>query len=124
MTDRFLVRYCFWIAFITLALSLPAMGRQRVVFVGASITAGHGTPNPAVCSYPAQTGQLLGSGYEVVNLGVGGTTMLTKGDYPYIYKGRMNEALASNPDIVIIDLGGNDSKAVNRQHLNEFEDDA
>ena len=96
----------------------------RVVCVGASITEGATTANPVTDSYPAQLGRLLGDGYEVFNYGVGGTTMLKNGNHPYWTKGRLQEALASAPDILFIDLGGNDSKAMNRPYMHEFVQDA
>lgn len=53
---------------------------------------------------------MLGKDYVVNNYGVGGCTMLRKGDCPYWEKQAYKDALASDPDIVFIDLGGNDSK--------------
>ncbi len=96
----------------------------RVTCVGASITEGATTANPPADSYPGQLGRLLGDGYRVTNLGVGGCTMLRKGDCPYWEKDAYRRALASEPDIVFIDLGGNDSKAVNRIYMDEFVKDA
>lgn len=106
---------------------LIAKGRKnavRVTCVGASITEGATTANPATDSYPTQLGRLLGDRYTVSNFGVGGCTMLKKGDCPYWEKDAYQKALASEPDIVFIDLGGNDSKAVNRVHMDEFVKDA
>lgn len=67
---------------------------------------------------------MLGKDYVVNNYGVGGCTMLRKGDCPYWEKQAYKDALASDPDIVFIDLGGNDSKAVNRIYMDEFVKDA
>lgn len=96
----------------------------RITCVGASITEGAVTTNPVTDSYPAQLGRLLGKGYKVMNFGVGGSTMLKRGDYPYWEREAYPKALASNPDIVFIDLGGNDSKAINRKFMDEFVKDA
>ena len=105
----------------TLALSAPG----RVTFVGASITEGAGTARPAVESYPAQAQALLGNDWHIENYGVSSCTMLRHGDFPYWTKGRLGEALASRPDIVFIDLGGNDSKPHNAAYIDkEFADDA
>ncbi len=113
---------------IMLAMANLAMAGHnrpvRVVCVGASITEGGLTTNPATDSYPAQLAVLLGDGYDVVNLGVSSSTMLKNGDFSYWTKGKLDEALASNPDIVLIDLGGNDSKSINRPYLDEYEGDA
>jgi lysophospholipase L1-like esterase len=66
---------------------------------------------------------MLGDDYEVLNCGVGGTTMLRKGDHPYWHTEAYQKALAANPDIVFIDLGGNDAKAVNRPYYDEMVQD-
>jgi pimeloyl-ACP methyl ester carboxylesterase len=49
---------------------------------------------------------LLGEGYDVRNYGVSGCTMLRHGDSPYGSQKAYEEALAFNPDIAVIDLGG------------------
>lgn len=104
-------------------LPLPASSRPssttrvKVACVGASITEGYGTADPGRDSYPSQLARLLGEGYEVANFGVGGTTMLRDGDCPYWKYGRLGEALSYGPDVVFLDLGGNDSKSVNRHLL-------
>lgn len=95
----------------------------KIACLGASICAGARLPHPETQSYPAQLGQLLGPGYQVTNYGVSSTTLLKKGDYPYWNTPLYKAALASEPDIVLIDLGGNDSKLINRVHLDEYESD-
>lgn len=97
--------------------------KVKVVCVGASITAGATTTNPVTDSYPAQLGRLLGNEYKVVNYGVSSSTMLRHGDFPYWKTKEYQKALESSPDVVFIDLGGNDSKAVNRPYMHEFEKD-
>lgn len=95
----------------------------KVACLGASICAGARLANPETTSYPAQLGRLLGAGYQVTNYGVSSTTLLKKGDHPYWNTPQYKAALASEPDIVLFDLGGNDSKLVNRVHLDEYEQD-
>lgn len=97
--------------------------KVKVVCVGASITVGATTANPVTDSYPAQLGQLLGNGYKVINYGVSSSTMLRHGDFPYWKTKEYQKALESSPDVVFIDLGGNDSKAVNRPYMHELEKD-
>ncbi|GAB6120371.1 GDSL-type esterase/lipase family protein [Dysgonomonas termitidis] len=112
---------------LTLALSLllttTISAQKRIACIGASITEGAGTTDMAKNSFPAQLGTLLGNEYKVLNFGLGGRTMLRKGDFPYRETEQYKKALASNPDIVFIDLGGNDAKARNRIHMNEMEGD-
>jgi len=74
-------------------------------------------------SYPASLGRLLGTNYEVGNFGVSGRTLLRNGDYPYWKEEAFMNAIAFNPDIVIIKLGTNDSKPQNWRYKNEFERD-
>ncbi|MDB5211684.1 MAG: hypothetical protein JWQ30_2511 [Sediminibacterium sp.] len=97
--------------------------RIQVACIGASITYGSRLKDPGNESYPAQLGAKLGEGYEVHNYGVSGCTLLRKGDKPYWNTPQYQAALALHPDIVTIDLGGNDSKLINRIHLDEYKKD-
>ena len=97
---------------------------KRVTCVGASITEGSGIENKLEDSFPGQLQSLLGVDYQVSNYGVGGTTMLRKGNHPYWETDAYREALNSQPDVVFIDLGGNDAKAVNRPYYDEMVSDA
>jgi lysophospholipase L1-like esterase/dienelactone hydrolase len=95
----------------------------KVACIGASITYGATVPDREHNSFPAQLQTLLGSKYAVANYGVSGATLLNKGDHPYTAASEYRQALQSNPDIVFIDLGGNDAKLVNRVHMDECEAD-
>ena len=95
----------------------------KIACIGASITYGARLKNPAKESYPAQLQTRLGNAYEVHNYGVSGCTMLRKGNLPYWNTPAYQAALACNPDIVTIDLGGNDSKGINRIYLDEYKKD-
>jgi lysophospholipase L1-like esterase len=103
--------------------SVSAQSKIKVACVGNSITAGAGITDPQTNSYPAQLQALLGDKYQVSNFGVSGTTLLKKGNSPYWATAKYKQALASNPDIVFIKLGTNDSKAINRPFLGEFKND-
>ncbi len=94
--------------------------RIRVACVGASITFGAGIPDREQNCYPAQMQRLLGDRYDVRNFGVSGRTMLKHGDFPYWNEPAYREALTFNPDVVVIDLGGNDSKPQNWKFKDEF----
>jgi lysophospholipase L1-like esterase len=95
----------------------------KVACIGASITYGATVKNREQNSFPAQLQKYLGNTYAVENYGVSGCTLLRNGDAPYYKTNEYKEALRSNPDIVIIDLGGNDSKLINRSRINEYEED-
>jgi lysophospholipase L1-like esterase len=101
--------------------AMPArhfQGITRVACVGDSITAGAGLNHPETQSYPAVLAQLLGPAYRVRNFGVSGATLLRGGDLPYATTPAFEEALAFQPQVVIIALGTNDSKPQNWRHRN------
>ena len=85
----------------------------RVACVGDSITYGSGIADRNHDSYPAQLQRLLGPGYAVTNYGVGGATLLSAGDKPYVKQPAYAAALADRPDVVVIALGTNDTKPPN-----------
>ncbi|KEO73057.1 GDSL-type esterase/lipase family protein [Anditalea andensis] len=93
----------------------------KIAAVGNSITEGPGRENPD--SYPLIMQELLGEDYEVKNYGIGGRTLLKKGDLPYWNEPQFKEVLAYAPDILIIKLGTNDSKPQNWKHKKDFEND-
>lgn len=101
-----------------LVLSVESTAQIKVACIGNSITEGYGLKDPSTESYPAVLQTLLGDDFLVSNFGLSAYTMMNKGDNPYMHspdpnKQRFQEALASNPDIVTIKLGTNDSKARN-----------
>src|SRR5882724_1028192 len=108
---------------IVLHVNTQTIHKIKIACIGASITEGARLDDKKTQSYPGQLQAKLGDGYEVINYGVGGCTMLRKGDKPYWNMPAYKTALASNPDIVFIDLGGNDSKLVNRIYLGEYKKD-
>lgn len=90
--------------------------RIRVACVGDSITMGVGTKVPTSQGYPAQLQAMMGEKWEILNFGVGGRTLLRKAD-PLA----LGRALKSNPDVVVIMLGTNDSKTNTwSAHKSEF----
>lgn len=109
--------------FLLLLAAMPAVAITKIACIGASITYGHGIDQREQYAFPIQLQRLLGKGYTVTNYGVSGTTLLRQGDHPYWNTAQYQSALASQPDVVIIDLGGNDSKLINRTRLDPFEAD-
>lgn len=91
----------------------------KVACVGNSITEGAGLTK----TYPDVLQELLGDSYEVRNYGIGGRTLLRKGDYPYWNETKYKEVLTWTPNIVIIKLGTNDTKPQNWQFKDEFIED-
>lgn len=115
---RTLLTFC-----LVFILFSPSMAITKVACVGASITNGALIKDKEHYSFPGQLQTLLGKDYQVSNFGVSGTTMLKNGNSPYWKTQQYQKALNSNPDIVFIDLGGNDSKLINRKYLNEINRD-
>ena len=105
------------------ARQTPKPNAVRVACIGNSITDGHGIDMATQHGYPALLQRKLGENYWVKNFGVSARTMLNKGDHPYMNETAWKDALAFNPDIVIIKLGTNDSKPQNWQYGAEFKQD-
>ena len=91
----------------------PRVGQKRVACVGDSITYGCFVPGQPWNSYPRQLGRMLGRGYCVGNFGYTNRTALKSGDYPYTAEKLYRQSLAFQPDLVLLMLGTNDTKAVN-----------
>ena len=92
----------FVLALLAFAFQQPAKP-PVILAIGDSMTAGYGVAIEV--SYPAQLQKELdnrGYKYRVVNQGVTGSTTIQA-------LSRLNRGLALSPDIVIIQLGGNDA---------------
>lgn len=107
--------------FLIIFLSTFLHAQIGIACIGNSITAGGGILDREHNSYPAQLQKILGETYEVHNFGVSARTLLSKGDHPYIQEKAYQESLQLNPNIVIIELGTNDSKPHNWKYGDEFE---
>ena len=105
-----------WGATLVGALAITATGAfaANVACVGNSITYGYGIGWQE--DYPYQLQQMMGDDFTVTNFGVSSMTFagetIKAGDNGASYwkTDRFKNALASNPDIVVIELGTNDSK--------------
>jgi lysophospholipase L1-like esterase len=99
---------------LLVGLSCPAQAAFaadiKVACVGNSITYGYGLSSPYYESYPTQLDTLLGPGYEVSNFGVSGKTMIKAVNDAYWTQPAFGNARASLPNVVVIELGTNDSK--------------
>ena len=102
----------------------PRKDAVRVACIGNSITFGAGIRTRSRDSYPSVLARMLGDSYWVKNFGVSARTMLNKGDHPYMNEPAYKNALAFNPNIVVIKLGTNDSKSFNWKYKADFMKDA
>ncbi len=114
------------LAVVILALTVGLLWRSAhaevVACVGDSNTLGEGLLDPTHESYPAQLEMLLrqkGLDWEVRNFGVSGATILRQGDISYQYQSAYYEALACEPDYVILCFGANGSRWVNRGYIQD-----
>lgn len=108
------------VAFLMIFTDSYAKELTRVACIGNSITHGAFIQNREKNCYPAQLQYYLGDRFEVKNFGVSGTTLLSKGDSPYIKTGKYKESLAYQPDIILIKLGTNDTKPQNWTYKDDF----
>ena len=93
------------------------LGRKvRITCIGDSLTYGAKSTNPATKSYPVKLGEMLGGDYVVTNCGKSSAYAyyLAHAAGSYIYDTQMENALESNPDIVIVMLGTNDANPYNK----------
>jgi len=109
---------------ITLSFTISAQNKVvKVACIGNSITYGLGTRDPLKEAYPSVLQVMLGSQFEVRNFGSSGATMLRNSNNTYWKTPSYQCAKQYNPDIVIIQLGTNDSKFENKRHWKEFAND-
>lgn len=109
-----------FLTFFFVQIIVVAQKPVRISCIGNSITAGSRLVNPKAEAYPAQLQQLLGSGYEVKNFGLGGRTVIKDCDRSYMATPAYQEALKSAPNIVTIKLGTNDSRLPYRLQIDSF----
>jgi lysophospholipase L1-like esterase len=110
----------FVFTFISFAQESKNVQPIKVAGVGNSITYGAGLASREKDSYPAVLGRILGNGYEVKNFGVNGKTAIRKGYFSYRKEKMFRKTKAYKPNIIIMELGTNDSKPMNWQYKDEF----
>ena len=106
----------------SIALFSSVAKAKLVACVGNSNTYGALLPDRMNNCYPAQLEKLLQQidpRWETQNFGVNGATVLRQGDTPYVNQGAYHQALASEPDVVILCFGPNGSRSPNRGYIQE-----
>ena len=99
---------------------MPAV---RVACVGDSITRGTFVWHRKRNAYPAQLQVMLGERFRVRNFGVNGHAVQHSADRPYWRSRAFASSVASEPDIVLIMLGTNDSRGDNWKGVDPFAED-
>ena len=99
----------------------PRPGTRRIACVGDSIT--YGVLLGARDRLPRRLEQLLGERYSVRNYGANGHTMQKAADYPYWKHRYFRLSNELQPDVVLIMLGTNDSKAKNWIGVERYAED-
>ena len=95
-------------AFLLMTSLACAQSPRRVACAGDSITFGDKLPDRAVQSYPAVLARLSNGRFLAGNFGVNGATALTGTDRAWTDTFACRDALAFNPDLVVLMLGIND----------------
>jgi acyl-CoA thioesterase I len=88
--------------------------KVKIACVGDSITAD--------ANYPDLLDEMLASNYQVVNFGVGRTTVSLDFEKPYFNQSTAKLAHWFNPDIVVMMLGTNDAYLSSQQRSNFIAD--
>ncbi|HEY6915453.1 MAG TPA: GDSL-type esterase/lipase family protein, partial [Paludibacter sp.] len=93
---------------------IPAeITKIKVACVGSSTTQGAGTSSQLYKSWPIQIRADLGNSFYTENLGVSGTTLQSITGQAWKETPQYGFSKLLNPDIVLMALGGNDSKLFN-----------
>jgi lysophospholipase L1-like esterase len=105
----------FWLSLCLGAVAVAAAGsasaKTKVACVGASTTKGSGSTEGH--HFPDELGRLLGPDHEVHNFGVSSAGALKKAQVSYWNTKEFQAATALLPDLVVLWLGGADTKPEN-----------
>jgi acyl-CoA thioesterase I len=101
----------------------PGQDPIEVACVGDSITRGTFVWRRKRHSYPAQLQAMLGERFCVRNFGVNGNAVQRSSDRSYWASGEFTSSSTSQPDIVLIMLGTNDSRGDNWKGVDSFRRD-
>lgn len=86
-------------------------GAINVATVGDSLTYGYNLTDRRVEAYPSILADLLGQGYRTENYGLSGRSLMSTTDFPYHKEENAQLSLQASPDIVVIMIGSNDTRA-------------
>lgn len=98
-------------------------GSVKIACVGDSVTYGSTLKNRLKECYPEILQELLGRKYRVMNFGYPGATVSPKGDFPYLNNDNYLKSQAFKPDLLVFEMGSNDSKTHNWKDAKTFKSD-
>jgi alpha-L-fucosidase 2 len=101
---------------IIFVLFISCKNEIKIACVGDSITEGWGLEDQSRSAYPVMLDKYLGDGYSVLNCGRSAATLQKKGDLPFWDCKEFYDVFAYEPDMIVIMLGTNDTKAQNWNH--------
>lgn len=101
-------------------LTQPGENQIRVACVGDSVTYGMTMKHWGKNAYPFVLGEMLGDMFCTENFGFSGRTVMTSGDRPYVNEKLYSKTLEFEPQVVILQIGSNDSKSYNWKGVDGF----
>lgn len=115
---RWMILFCLFMLFMTVSACRISEKPLKVACLGTSATRAWQIPDIHKNAYPGRLGTIAGKKWDVHNFGVGGATVMERGNIPYWKTRSLRQALALEPDIVICEFGGNDAaKPQNSRYL-------
>ncbi len=102
---------------ILIGFSVDGANKLRIACVGSDLTIGVGVVTRERNAWPAQLGTMLGPGYQVMNFGKKEATFLEGFSNSYVGSLEYQQALASRPDIVFIEMGYDDCNIQRRSSM-------
>lgn len=101
---------------VVVGLFISCTHEIKIACVGDSITEGWGLADQSKSAYPVMLDYYLGDGYSALNCGRSAATLQKSGDLPYWDCKEFYDVFAYDPNIIVIMLGTNDTKAHNWSH--------
>ena len=108
------MNFVLWMAKTLMPPERADKSRRRIACIGDSITFGAGVlQTRKTAAWTAVWEKSLGEGFQVLNYGVSGATLLREGDFPYRKEGYLRRLKTAKPELIVLMLGTNDSKPHN-----------
>jgi len=106
--------------YLTLKFIFSSIRPMNIVCLGDSITSGFMLPAPATSSFPSQLEKMSANKWKIVNAGLTGATVLKEGNIPIWSSDVFSLIKKTEPDVVVLMLGTNDTKDINWPYISSF----